>query len=912
MQPERVDMAYDLVNGRMLNLQSRQHRGKGGIQDSDMNNTRNGVAELAARSESNTSEAGSSKSPPRPRTTPTKLPVLKVFTDKEPSVRNAVAAPIKQKGHDGSSEHGSPKPLDQERERYWRKVRDKLDKDLSASWHREKPKVTENPAYKKILSLANAPRQEIAKHKWKYSGGPSSEKQSTSKAGYETKPKHSTPEREKSKESTSSRRDRFSDDKPRTNSNRSASSNGSELSSQRYKSSSTTDSTYNSNSSVSPISGPSSMKEWEDRFVVHMPSAREPNPPTMNVRQITQYQKSIERVQTDGESMVDPDTLPSPRNGTPEQHVKLPDPSGKRPGTLDGQDSRPLASNTETDDKPTYSPSNPRYYCPDEVGKQRCSTIWEESSIGPKKKSHRANEDGSFLGCKEINGPHDRNPDEILYFSTPERPRVVNISTSRMPRVRRESKLAQTHQPKREPGETSLVQEEWEPIFQNLKHAQCSKPTPKVLCREAQCQQLKTRNSTIQAPKGEQGSTGIQTDASENQKLIPRPDDVFIITPTITRTMVTMGDLRGSIPKHTGAREPTSRSAGEIITDARTRPWINTKISINNTSGGVSPSGLRRVSQNSLGKSSAPSAKPLDPAAPTNIPVVKQRADPPMAIATIKSVTGEKPRGIRGFTRTPGIRKSSTESRIEPLPDSSSKSTSQSTSTRASHIPPKKSTLSSNFPEVKGPALTSTKSPSPPTPKSSPQSRVTAMQAKIFDVAELDGHQLDDNREDSSDDKVRHFDQDQNGSETRSDTKRFMSSQTFHMVIDMVFLFFAQVQGFYRQIEANRGSKVVLLKLFLNGILGMLEHCLCVFRRGLTIISAYNATGVWPKADDKDSAWLLADFGQAMAYLLILGFVAMVISRAVGVVILIGAWIMWFVRPFALTIRAISRILFLL
>lgn len=910
-------MAYDLVNGRMLNLQSRHHRGKGGIHNSDMNNARNGVAELAALSETNASDAGSSKSPPRSRTTPTKLPVLKAPTDKDPSGRNGVAAPIKQKGHDGSSEHGSPRPLDQERERYWRKVRDKLDKDLSASWNREKPKVTQNPAYKKIISLANAPRQEIAKHKWKYTSGTSSEKQSTPKTDDETKPKYSTPEREKPKDSTSPSRDRSSDDKRRTSSNRSASSNGSGLSSQRYKSSSTTDSTYNSNSSVSPISGPSSMKEWEDRFVVHMPSARDPNPPTMNVRQIAQYQSSIERVQTEGGSMVDPDTLPSPRNGTPEQHFKPPDPSGKRLGTLDGQDSRPPASNTEVDDKLAYSPSHPRYYCPDEIGKQRCSTIWEESSIGPRKKSPHANADGSFLGCKEINGPHDRNPDEILYFSTPERPRVVNISTSRMPRVRRESKLAQTQQPKREPGETSLVQEEWEPIFQNLKHAQCSKPTPKVLCREAQCQQLKGRNSTIQPSKDEQGSTGTQTGTSENQKPIPRPDDVFIITPTITRTMVTMGDLRSNIPKHTSPREPTSRSAGEIITDARTRPWINTKVSMNNTKGGVSPSGLRRVSQNSSGKSSAPSAKPLDPAASTNIPVVKQRAEP-MAVAkikpvtaTAKPVTGEKPRGIRGFTRTPGIRKSSTESRIEPLLDSPSESTSPGSSTRASHISPKKSTLSSNSPEVKSPRPTSTKSLSP-TPKSSPRSRGTIMQAKIFDVAELDGHQLDDHREDNSDSKVSHSNQDQSGSETRPNTRRIMSSQTFHLVIDTIFLFFAQVQGFYHQIRANRGSKVVLFKLFLNGILGMLEHCLCVFRKGLAIISAYNSTGVWPEAYDKDAAWLLTDLGQAMAYLLILGFVAMIVSRAVGVVILFGAWIMWFVRPFALTIRAISRILFLL
>lgn len=56
----------------------------------------------------------------------------------------------------------------------------------------------------------------------------------------------------------------------------------------------------------------------DDRFVVNMPSAREPCPPTMTPQQILDYQKAIERVHRNNEEMVDPNTAPSPRVVTPE------------------------------------------------------------------------------------------------------------------------------------------------------------------------------------------------------------------------------------------------------------------------------------------------------------------------------------------------------------------------------------------------------------------------------------------------------------------------------------------------------------------------------------------------------------------------------------------------------------------
>ncbi|KAK2800153.1 hypothetical protein FQN50_008248 [Emmonsiellopsis sp. PD_5] len=62
----------------------------------------------------------------------------------------------------------------------------------------------------------------------------------------------------------------------------------------------------------------SHLSELEDRFVVNMPSAKEPSPLTMTTQQIIDFQKAIERVQREGGTMVDPETVPTPRSVTPE------------------------------------------------------------------------------------------------------------------------------------------------------------------------------------------------------------------------------------------------------------------------------------------------------------------------------------------------------------------------------------------------------------------------------------------------------------------------------------------------------------------------------------------------------------------------------------------------------------------
>ncbi|KKK17407.1 hypothetical protein P175DRAFT_0462166 [Aspergillus ochraceoroseus IBT 24754] len=911
-----MEETVHLPNGHLLNFPTRSRNGKRPRPSPDAINHILRDEPTKRTTEQSTHSYGEDISQPHTpeatgrKTTPTRLP-LKVFVDKDctPSKGNSAASGHQERGvgvrvqpknSDAALDRESPRATDKEREQYWRKVRDKLDKDrrlpLSPRNKEKQQKDYYHEAYRKIISLASSPRQEIAKHKLKHLGIAATGK-GISKPGDKLEKLAKTPSlghRSVLGEGSQSDSEGHSImlRRGRRGSERSALPGTNETTSQKSpgKTENTTHSSDNSRSSISPVSGPAtSMTEWEDRFVVNMPSAREPNPPTMNAHQIAEFQKSIEKVHKEGGAMLDPETLPSPRTTTPEQSNPF-GPRERRLGTFDGQDSRPPLSNEEDE------AHSRRYYCPDEVGRPRCSTIWEESSMVPKQKSPQANADGSFLGCREINGPNNRNPDEILLFSTvDERPKVVNIppQTSRTPR---EPKLVATqHMTAALEGKT-VVQEEWKPISQNLKHAQCSKPLPKTMCHEVQCQQSERTEKSTKGPRKENIELSARKTMSfEQQRPQINPDDVYIITPTITRTMVTMTDIKGHLRKTQRPPEPSSRSAGEIITDSRTKLRINTKPQTS-----VSPSGLRRASQNSWERSNVPSAIPSRKTPTTNTPTARHLPEPEIVI--------EKPRVMRGYIRTPGIVRSSTETLIAPVASSTPKPPPiHGPATIAGSLPLMKNTMGSPLLGTSRPESRITSAPS--TIQDHPESRRILREAKVVEVAELDGQQVEDPREATPNIKPTGPDLDLRDHKMQADAKGIIRLESLNLIIDMVLVFTAQAHGFYGQIKANRRSKSVLLKLFLNGILGMLEHCLHVARNILAVVSTYNATGDWPKTNDKDLARSLAEIGQAMVYLVVLGFIMMIVGRAAGYVVLIGSWVVWFARPFALVFATVGRAL---
>ncbi|PWY73591.1 hypothetical protein BO70DRAFT_364484 [Aspergillus heteromorphus CBS 117.55] len=631
-----------------------------------------------------------------------------------------------------------------------------------------------------------------------------------------------------------------------------------------------------------------------------MPSARDPNPPFMNSRQIADFQQSIEKVHKEGETMLDPDSLPSPRTRTPEERTRAVVQPERRLTGLDGQEAdierRPDAEDGD-------GASDRRYYSPEEVGKQRFSTIWEELPAKSNRKFPIANPDGSFLGCKEINGPYDKNPDEILLFSTTdERPRVIDIPSARakIPPPKEGKRVSNHRIPPPSSGKP-VTHEEWRPISQNLKPAQCSRPSPKTMCRETNCSQRpdKPETSAKAPPTKETPDSASSSKKPEKQKVGRRPDDVFIITPTITRTMVTMADLRGH-PKNPATQPPSSRAAGEIITDSRVKHQA-----------GPSASGLRRATQNGWERSSLPCATSLSASPPSSIPTPQGRTEP-------ERTAQDKPKAIRGFIRTTGLAKP-TGNRIEPTRSNPPQPRHEPTSTvspspRKENFPPSRSASDSTQTQSELSSTTPEISPATSLSRDRPVPESTAKPAKTFELAELDGQQVTESpKEEIFHSNITDFNLDSHDTDLSTDLstkdKEPAPEEILVLVKDGLIKLAGQLQGVYDEIMTNRHSKAMLVRIAFNSVLKMVEHCLHVLKDLLTILALYNTTGAWPKPNRKDFAWSLVEICQAMIYLVTLGVVMIIIGRAAGYVVLVGSWIVWFAKPFAWFLGTLGRAL---
>ncbi|KAJ5592244.1 hypothetical protein N7537_009148 [Penicillium hordei] len=351
----------------------------------------------------------------------------------------------------------------------------------------------------------------------------------------------------------------------------------------------TTDSSPRSHPSISPVSAEnSSITDWEDRFVVNMPTAKDPNPPTMTAQQIAEYQKSIERVHRDGGQMVDPSTVPS-RNVSPEIRSNPSEQRIQSPGginTYDGAyEKRQAPSLSPEEHRPSPPPqqnahleqqSQPQlqqlqtttalqrqtaspYYSPDEIGYNRISTIWEESPTRPKEKRHPQNADGSFLGCREISG--EKNPDEILRFASLDdaslHPRPLALGSKNKHKAPKEVRKATDRQTTHIPGQTVVLPEERPQLSQNSRPAQCSKPLAMYQDRSySQNASPIPRARSQDSSKENYHPTSNTPERSRSLEENRGDDDVYIITPTITRTMIPTPDKKASSPKPQGLRRP--------------------------------------------------------------------------------------------------------------------------------------------------------------------------------------------------------------------------------------------------------------------------------------------------------------------------------------------------------------------
>ncbi|KAK5806193.1 hypothetical protein VI817_000451 [Penicillium citrinum] len=383
--------------------------------------------------------------------------------------------------------------------------------------------------------------------------------------------------------------------------------------------------------SVSPISADESVADWEDRFVVHMPSAKDPNPPTMTTQEISNFQKDLERRKRErrrGRGRVSDISAVSSRDASMERENNSQPTQRSQPGqrteTFKTYKGRPSQSEPASDrqqattshsQSPQSQADQNNYYSPEEIGKNRISTIWEESSPSKPKDKRLSQNDGSFLGCKEINGPGVKNPDEILLFSSGQdseglHPRPLAIGGKKKPKEGTSTAAPQAQQ-KREVKDAVLHEERTE-TSPNTNHAQCSKLSSKSLCQDLNSSDHEMPRSDSQGSSKENTFPRPSFETAKEQLEDRGDDDVFIITPTVTRTMIPSSDKKPLSIKTQGLRRPGGigqTGTGEAVKAVRAKAQVVS-----------TPSGLRPAGGASQTKSTAPSTASSKKAAPSSIP----------------------------------------------------------------------------------------------------------------------------------------------------------------------------------------------------------------------------------------------------------------------------------------------------
>lgn len=190
--------------------------------------------------------------------------------------------------------------------------------------------------------------------------------------------------------------------------------------------------------------------------------------------------------------------------------------------------------------------------------------------------------------------------------------------------------------------------------------------------------------------------------------------------------------------------------------------------------------------------------------------------------------------------------------------------------------------------------------------RTKPQPRLRTS-GKVVEIAELDGLQvaspkesLQSNITDVNADLGNLHSQDNDES-----SSNLVSPLALSLIFNILVVAVTQVSRVFRT-----GSDSYYTNFVVNNTLSMTGHCYRVFSSIYTAFSRYQATGSWPKTNnDQAISRFMLELLQAVVYLFILGFAAMLIGRVAGYVVLVSSWIVWFARPFAWGFQWVGRAL---
>lgn len=650
------------------------------------------------------------------------------------------------------------------------------------------------------------------------------------------------------------------------------------------------DSASSSHNMVSPIEPMGTASNWEDTFIVNMPSARDPNPPTMTAQQIREYQKSIEKVRLEGGKMLDPDTLPSPRAVTPEQQNALARRIEKQPSvTVQRKPVRNVSAETYLP-SPVSPPLAPRqYYNADDVGREHVSPIDDESPPRDQQEKHFSAGAHSFLGCREMG--KTKNPDEILMFPTlndsPYPTMPLSPESKRRSGGKRKSEINQ----KRQSADEKAILHDEKPLrSRNSRPIQCSKqplssPSRHSGLNKLTPNSLKNKSLPPLPKESFEKPPGSDTSSKENQN----DDDVFIITPTITRTPIS-----NTIPTST-----THPDLGGRNVQCTKTPKADDTVHVSRTRSHYSaPQTPWHQHMSMLPRSETFFMMPPGNAQGGGMSGIRNR--------------GGSPQDRERFSIMPGyIRMSRMMTSEQDIGGARSEHelclcrrciTENQNPLRNIDYPLMFQDIPGCTPTPRFQDLTA-----PPSPvlEGRPKSVARARSPKTDEIAELDGLQVptSESSPPEQDTALVKCNGGKGNADISSSVFNFLS---FSLLFDICVLSATQLYDFSRRYNIPQHASIMAER-----VIEMAGHCFHVAKRVLNGIVVYKRTGSWPKSNNEEIALLMRDMGQAGVYFFVLGFVIMILGRAAGYMVFLGSWVVWVAKPFGWLFGKVGKALFI-
>lgn len=632
---------------------------------------------------------------------------------------------------------------------------------------------------------------------------------------------------------------------------------------------------------------PVPLSELEDRFVVNMPSAREPCPPTMTPQQIEDFQKSISRAHE-----LCPNSPPSPANEARGDQLKKPEkkfsiarkavgssPSVSRRTQPNGgygpsinaiEQSIPDINQPNT--SPTAVPRQKQYYNPDEVGKDLVGSTYNRQVSNNGERSGNVSQH-PFL---DVSGGQGNEREKSK--RTPLSPK---INSSLPPFLTSETNT--------EPiitGEQESVTAGTQHGGQELQRVQNSQSSKRCRCRshtipgKGSQKPRWLRHYLPSQRKGERQSTRTE----ENQGMVASTNTS---TSTTTSTTITTSSPQDHTTEQTQTVDPSGFIEADGIACAHhTITDLEESHPQNEILDTQAPAwDLDAVNCNVLSPKNVPShthvvATPVQQIrshSPSSMPGSTPMQENPNDEGKTNTPAGERCSKCHGYYYvrdnnqqvSSGLKKSYTlveQSRVRTIaPSRNGKLYRRNTDgTRVELV------------EAKRPCCGTKVVIEKPEPKPEPEPEPEPEPAPANETPE---NSKEKKEEDKSSDDI--------------------------SFLDRLFSLLSESYTLIHQHHAFQHAKTLVNRLF-----SMAAHCFDVAVRIYDSCCVYSQTGSWPQFQDQELNRLMRDLGRAGIYLVVLATVATLLGRAWTYLVMVGSWFLWVLMPVRWAVWKVFRMMF--